>query len=270
MARRKKHIVMCADDFGMNEHVNRAVLELAAARRLSATSCLTQGAAWPSGAGRLRALDIDVGLHINFTEALDSDNHFHRPLSRLMLNAWLRHLDVAMLVRTIERQCDAFEQHMLREPDFFDGHQHVHQFPQIRDALVEVLVRRYDCDDVWVRSTAMRHASLKSGLQLKARLIALLGSAALCRRLRHAGFPFNADFAGVYDFTGGAARFARNMDGWLTAVEDGALIMCHPAQASDPHDTLGEQRVAEYGFLKGEAFGALLRRHDCRVIRMQT
>ena len=270
MGRKKKHIVMCADDFGLNEHVNGAVLELAAARRLSATSCLTQAAAWPSGAGRLRALNIDVGLHINFTEALDSGTHFHRPLSHLMFKAWMRQLDVAMLVRAIERQCDLFEQYMLREPDFFDGHQHVHQFPQIRDALMEVLVRRYDCDDVWVRSTAMQHASVTRGLQLKARLIGWLGSAALRRRLRHAGIPFNADFAGVYDFTGGSARFAQNMDGWLDAVEEGAVIMCHPAQAGDPKDVLGAQRVAEYGFLRGEAFGMLLQRHDCRIIRMQT
>lgn len=270
MARKKKQITLCADDFGLNENINLAVCELAAAHRISATSCLTQAGAWPSGAQRLRSLDIDIGLHINLTEKLGPDNDFHRPLSRLIMNAWLRQLDPAVLARSIEHQCDLFEQHAKRTPDFFDGHQHVHQFPQIRDALMEVLIRRYDCDDFWVRSTAMRNASLARGLQWKARLIALLGSSALRRRLQRIDFPYNEDFAGVYALTGGSARFERNMQAWLAAAGERIVIMCHPADGIDPTDVIGAQRAAEFAFLKSDAFADLLATHYCRLVRYPT
>ncbi len=270
MARKKKQVVLCADDFGLNENINRAVFQLAAEQRISATSCLTQAAAWAMGAQRLRSLDIDIGLHINLTEKLGPDNDFHRPLSRLIVNAWLRQLDPAILVRSIERQCDLFEQHMKRTPDFFDGHQHVHQFPQIRDALMDVLIRRYDCDDFWVRSTAMRNASLARGLQWKARLIALLGSSALRRRLQRIDFPYNEDFAGVYALTGGSARFERHMQAWLAGAAERIVIMCHPADGVDPADAIGAQRTAEFAFLKSDAFAHMLATHASRLVRHPT
>jgi len=270
MARKKKQVILCADDFGLNDNINRAVCQLATERRISATSCLTQTGAWADGAQRLHGLDIDIGLHINFTEKLGSDNVFHRPLSALIMRAWLRQLDPTALVHSIERQCDLFEQHMKREPDFFDGHQHVHQFPQIRDALMEVLIRRYDCDDFWVRSTAMRHTSLTRGLQLKARLIALLGSSALRRRLQRIDFPCNDDFAGVYALTGGSARFEQHMQGWLADAGERIVIMCHPADGVDAADAIGAQRAAEFAFLKSEAFVRLLVANYCRLVRYPT
>ncbi len=270
MARKKKQIILCADDFGLNENINRAVCQLAAEQRISATSCLTQAGTWATGAQRLRGLDIDIGLHINFTEKLGPDNDFYLPLPRLIANAWLRQLDSAVLVRSIERQCDLFEQHMKRTPDFFDGHQHVHQFPQIRDALMDVLIRRYDCDDFWVRSTAMRNASPARGLQWKARLIALLGSSALRRRLQRIDFPYNDDFAGVYALAGGSARFERHMQAWLAGAAERIVIMCHPADGVDPADAIGVQRTAEFAFLKSDAFAHLLATHASRLVRHPT
>ena len=270
MAHKKKQITLCVDDFGLNEYVNQAVFQLAAAHRISATSCLTQADAWAAGARQLRGLDIDIGLHINFTEPLGQESHFHQPLSRLMMSAWLRRLKPAILVRSIERQCDLFEKHMKREPDFFDGHQHVHQFPQIRDALMDVLMRRYDCDDFWVRSTAMRNASLARGLQWKARLIALLGSSALRRRLQRIDFPYNDDFAGIYALAGGSARFEQHMREWLAGAGERIVIMCHPADGVDPKDSIGEQRAAEFAFLKSDAFGQLLNAQFSRLARYPT
>ena len=46
-------IILCADDYALTEGVSRAIGELAAARRLSATSVLVTSAHWPAGAPRL-------------------------------------------------------------------------------------------------------------------------------------------------------------------------------------------------------------------------
>ena len=46
-------IILCADDYALTEGVSRAIGELAAAQRLSATSVLVTSAHWPAAAPRL-------------------------------------------------------------------------------------------------------------------------------------------------------------------------------------------------------------------------
>ncbi|MFX7605201.1 ChbG/HpnK family deacetylase, partial [Acinetobacter baumannii] len=61
-----------------------------------------------------------------------------------LIGASLAHrLDASALRDEIATQCALFEDATGRAPDYVDGHQHVHQLPQIREALVEVLVARY-------------------------------------------------------------------------------------------------------------------------------
>ena len=68
--KRPRHLVVCADDYGLSPGVNRAILGLAEAGRISATSCMTTGPGWPASAAALRTLDgrIGIGLHLNLTE----------------------------------------------------------------------------------------------------------------------------------------------------------------------------------------------------------
>ena len=51
-----KVLNLCADDYGASHGICDAVLELAAGARLSATSVLTGGTAWPARAAELAAL----------------------------------------------------------------------------------------------------------------------------------------------------------------------------------------------------------------------
>jgi chitin disaccharide deacetylase len=54
-----------------------------------------------------------------------------------------------MVESEISSQVQAFIAAFGRLPDFVDGHQHVHLFPQIRDALLSVV--KNVASDVWVR-----------------------------------------------------------------------------------------------------------------------
>jgi len=47
-------IILCADDYALTEGISRAIGELAAAKRLSATSVLVTSARWPAGAMRTK------------------------------------------------------------------------------------------------------------------------------------------------------------------------------------------------------------------------
>jgi predicted glycoside hydrolase/deacetylase ChbG (UPF0249 family) len=250
----RKRIVICADDFGMNSAVDDAIFQLGGMGRLNAASCLTQGPSFSDGAVALRQSALSCGVHLNFTERMSDDDGIYLPIGRLIRQAWLRRLDPAAVRAQIVAQLDRFEEHMLRAPDFVDGHQHVHQFPVIREALLQILAQRYGARRPWLRSTV---AASLSGMpwttRYKAHLIAALGAHRLRRMARAGAYTQNRRFLGVYDFKGGAASYAPLMQQWLGLVRSQDLIMCHPATRAVPGDALGEQRRAEYELLSGQA-----------------
>ncbi|MGC4059683.1 MAG: ChbG/HpnK family deacetylase [Aquabacterium sp.] len=284
-----RHLVVCVDDFGLHDGVNQAVVELLALRRISAVSCLVDGPAWRRGVQALRQAIgtpdqavADVGLHLNFTETLDEATQsadIVLPLGALIKGCYLRRFDVARLARQIERQWDAFEAAWGRPPDFIDGHQHVHQLPQIRDALLQVLARRTQRGGAkpWVRqcrSPGWRAVLAGIGVvdTLKAAVIAALGARVIGRGVARLGLPHSQRLLGVYPFDANAEGYVRRWQAWLQLVRpSGDLIMCHPAapmaQAPEWPDVIGPSRHMEHAVLGSEAFGEMLRVQGIAVRR---
>ena len=264
-----KTVLVCADDFGLHCAVDAAIVELAAHERLSAAGCLVDGPSFAEGAAALGASGLQCGLHLNFTEALGGEGVF-MPLGRLIKACWARRLDPAAVSRQIATQLDRYEMVMGRAPDYIDGHQHVHQFPQIREALLGELDRRYPAGGPrpWLRSTrAGSQAGMALRLRLKAAIIALLGARRHgCLARRH-GYELNRALLGVYDFTGGAGGYACLLRAWLGAVHDGDLIMCHPAAGAVPGDPLGSQRRAEFDVWMSDEVGEWLQQLQLQISR---
>lgn len=261
-------IVFCADDFGLSRQINDGIIRLAEAGRLSAVSCMTRAAFFRHEAGKLADLPVDRGLHLNLTERL-AGTGFHQPLHRLIGGAWARRLPVALVADEVERQLDAFEAACGSPPDYVDGHQHVHQFPLIRDCLIAALQRRYGPHRPWVRSTwpAQPVVPIDWASALKARLIGYLGARLLRELARGAGYAMNTRLLGVYGLAGGERRYARLLNAWLACAATGDLLMCHPASSAEPGDPLGEQRWAEYRVLSDHRLPAMLARYRLLVGR---
>jgi predicted glycoside hydrolase/deacetylase ChbG (UPF0249 family) len=240
------------DDFGMHDGVDAAVVGLAALSRLSAFGCLVDGPSFAPAAAqarRLQASGVAVGLHLDFTEGYASAS---MSLRALIVRAYLRRLSAAHLRREVNRQLDAFEDALGAPPDFVDGHQHVHQLPQVRDALLAALLARYPGRLPWLRSTR-RPARLVDD-RFKAGVIERLGHAALAERARAEGFAMNEHLLGVYDFVeppGGYEALARR---WLAASVDGDLWMCHPSAPTTAPDSLLPARLREYRWLTSRGF----------------
>lgn len=255
---RMQQVTMCADDFGMSEAVNDGILQLAHEGKLQATSCLVQGPVFGRHAARLQQTRLQCGLHLNFTEPFPSAG-IVLPLRRLVLASWARQLPAAAVHREIVQQLDVFEGSLGRMPDYIDGHQHVHQFPVIREALLDELVRRYPSGKrPWLRSTLPpRLTRLPQTTRFKAAAIAGLGGRRLVRLAQQAGFITNRRFLGVYDFAGGERTYAALLRQWLQTAQPGDLIMCHPAARVDSHDAMGEQRHAEFTVLAARRPGEL-------------
>lgn len=308
-----RRVTLCVDDFGLHAGVNEAVHALLAQRRISAVSCLVDGPQWVSGAGRLLE-DVlvegdghdrlaDVGLHLNFTELLDAQAQTlvpPMPLGKLIRSAYLGGLSRAALVAEVERQWSRFEAVWGGPPDFVDGHQHVHQLPGIRDALLRVMERRLarlgaGARRPWVRvCRGPGWLDARAGLDwadlAKAKVIEALGAASLARRVqRELGLACTRRLLGVSPFDADPARALERWSAWFSLVKDdrladegsasprgsdltgGDLIMCHPAApvpgGLPATDAIAQARLMEFDLLRGESFGMLCRRQNVQIAR---
>lgn len=244
-----RRIAICADDFGAFPGADAGILGLVEAGRLGGVSCQVEGATFPRAAPALRARlgETDAGLHLDLAPGRGG-------LAPLLLRSHARLLDRRAVAARIAAQLDAFER-ALGAPAFVDGHQHVHQLPVVRDALLEALSARYGRPGPLVRNTVPLRAR-----GAKPWVIAALGGRGLRRRLRARGVPHNPDFAGVYGLDP-RAGYAALFRGWLASATDGTLVLCHPGAATgDPGDPIGPARAAELAYLGSEAL-----EEDCRA-----
>lgn len=236
-----RQVALCVDDFGLKPEVNEAVVRLADAGIVTTVGCMSTGPAWAHGASALRGprrSGLDVGLHLNLTDPMPhGENDLVMPLPRLIVMSLLRALPMGRLIRTIEHQLDRFVDAFGELPDFIDGHQHVHQMPQVRLALMTVIDRRARPQSdraallgpwkPWLRRTTAARGLAAPGF--KHRVIESLGATALHRLAAARKLPMNRALLGVYGFDGTDADYRARLKDWLAQAQDGDLLMMHPA-----------------------------------------
>jgi chitin disaccharide deacetylase len=265
-----RHFWLCADDYGIAPGVNAAIRKLIGRGRLNATSVMMVApSCTPSEIEALKkAGKAAVGLHVTLTAPFKpltagftplGQGTFH-PLPATLRLALLRRLDRAALTQEVDAQIAAFTQAFGRPPDFIDGHQHVHLFPQVRDVVLDGARRL--APGAWVRQCV-------SAIPLRGRLTDPKGllidalSRAVRRRAGKLGIKTNPAFAGTYTYRPDA-DFARLFPGFLEGLPDGGLVMCHPGHVDDRLrrlDPLTTVREREYAYLSGDAFPEALKTH---------
>ncbi|HEY9191363.1 MAG TPA: ChbG/HpnK family deacetylase, partial [Methyloversatilis sp.] len=216
-----KALYLTADDYGYTPAVDDAVLGLIDAGRLSGAGCMTRAAGWPAAATRIgpHTSHAGFGLHLDFTEFSPQ----RRGLWPLIAASLARRLDARLLRDEIATQCALFEDGTGRAPDYVDGHQHVHQLPQIRDALIDVLATRYAG-----RLPLIRVSGARPGDGAKPLFIACLGARALAGLAQAAGLHITPRLLGAYGFDGDRAAYRRRLERWIANARAGDAIMCHP------------------------------------------
>ena len=230
-------IILCADDYALSGGVSRGIEELAAARRLSATSALVTLDRWPADAAALRPLrgHLSIGLHFNLTLGRPlgpmpklAPSGASPTLGRLATRALLHALDMSEIKAEIMRQLDRFEADLGFPPDHIDGHQHVQVLPVVRQALLAVIAERYPRRPPLVRVPAsLPRAIFGSGAaRSKAATVALLGLG-FGGSVRTAGLPANDTFAGFSRFDP-SRPYARELQDALREPGRRHIVMCHP------------------------------------------
>ncbi len=271
-----KKIIICADDFAQNESISRGIIELIERQRLSATSCMTNLDNWPKYSLLLKNIkDVDLGVHLNFTHG--------KPLSKPLQNkfqAWptsilsiIKHLLSGKLCQLqieseIELQLNQFEEYAQRTPDFIDGHQHLHHFPIIRTALLNVYMKKYGMlkKKPYIRISSC-NTTFAQPFLIKKKIIEWTGAQALKKQLVKQQLPFNHNFGGIYPFNK-KHRFANLFTKELTSASNNTLLMCHPAyQSNDRLDPIRHYRYQEFKYLIGDDFKQSCIKNNIQITR---
>lgn len=268
----QRRIWLCADDYGLSPGVNRGIRDLIARRRLNATSLMVVGPAVDHDEiEALKAVAAGnpacaIGLHAVMTAPFHPltmpfkplEGSLFPPLAGMLRRSIASKLDGEMIAAEFAAQIAAFRTLMGRAPDYVDGHQHVHIFPQIRTAFLAAVA--HHAPGAWVRQCGRAHGRRPGSP--KALLLDVL-SRKFRRKAAQAGVSFNPGFAGAYDFTR-QPEFGPLMESFLDDLPDGGLVMCHPGFVDDvliSLDPLAGQREREYAYLAGDEFIAMLSRN---------
>lgn len=258
-------LVVCADDYAMSEGVSDGICRLAALGRVTATSAMTLSPRWRADAQRLRDVPqpLDVGLHLDWTSRFALEAGHGLSLRTGLWRTALRLLDPVAVRDAVERQLDAFEAVWKAPPDHVDGHQHVHQMPVIRQALMDALVRRYPQHRPWLRVSA----SPPDLADAKSQVMAAWGARPWVQLAQANGFVVRPWLVGVYNFAAEAGVYERHFARWLAQAPAGAVLMCHPASQMDAFDSIGAARVREFQCLSAPDHPALWARHGVQAVR---
>lgn len=251
-----KEVVLCADDYALNAPVSQGIVALAVLGRLSATSVMSLSPRWAEDVVALRDVRerLDVGVHLDWTSSFAREAGHGNRLGVLATRAALRMYSQKKIQDHMAHQLDLFEQQWQAPPDHIDGHQHIHQLPVFRDALAEVLLRRYGVSGhrPWLRVSHMTQP--------------------LQRWAQRHTWPTVGPLLGAYGFDGSMDDYARHMQGWLASLpaDKPALIACNPAVSAQPDDQLGNTRKREFAYLAGHDFVQHLVDARVRVVRGST
>jgi predicted glycoside hydrolase/deacetylase ChbG (UPF0249 family) len=268
-------IWLCADDYGISPAVSKAIRELVAQGRLNATSVMVAAPSFDrSEANALKMLNagarrVAIGLHVTLTGKFKPMSPGFRPtrhgtflsLAEMMVRGRLGLLSRKRLAVEIATQLEAFVTQFGQTPDFIDGHQHVHLFPQVREALLDVMQKT--APHAWVRQCGGVPTLPISFWDYKTRILDAL-SGRFRKLAAKRDIVTNSAFAGVYDFTADKADFARLFPGFLRDLPPHSVVMCHPGFVDaelERLDPLTTQREREYAYLAGNGFPAVMQTH---------
>ncbi len=249
-----KSIILCADDFGQNDEISSGIIELLSQQRITATSCMTNLPNWPSHGAVLKQISPDaaIGLHFNLTHgqalsaapSISQDRSFFS-LNKLLLRCFARHILIAAVEEEFKAQLESFKNVFGRYPDFIDGHQHVHQFPVIRDAFLNIYQQTFKQQRPYIRQVL----TTEGPYAVKRFIINHTGASTFKQHLRQLSIVHNTSFAGIYDFHP-QSDYPTLFKRFLTSCKDNGLIMCHPALApEDASDKIAHARFKEYRYL---------------------
>lgn len=276
-----KRLIVNADDFGLTQSVNQAIVEGHRRGIISSATLLANGAAFDSAVSLARSCpQLGVGVHLNLTEGfpvsalasvpgpVNHNGHFRRSPVQLVraISAGMVSLDD--IAWELQAQIEKVRAAGI-EITHLDGHKHVHMWPAVFDVVVRLAL---ECGIPAVRCAVARprfpadliranpRAWSKIILQSAIAGVLAVPSVAARRKLRRAGLAAVDRFIGIAEtgFLNAAClkRILRNLPGGASE------LMCHPGYADEQLRNTGtrlmQQREVELDALTRPDVRALL------------
>jgi predicted glycoside hydrolase/deacetylase ChbG (UPF0249 family) len=259
MMQTKRAIIINADDIGMHPAVDAAAMRLTEMGIVSSVSLMALAQPDADAINGFYRYGIDVGLHLDFTSEMAVRRYgTSGSIARTIMQTYSGRFSMDKARAVVGEQLQRFCELTGRLPAFIDGHEHVHQLPVVRDALMHAIGTMDSGYRPFIRDTRPRgwHGA-------KAACIGLLGARALQRQAHAAGCAGNTDFFGVYDLKKDVP-LDRLWQAWLQAMPpSGALVMCHPSLSTVSGTDFF--RMREYRFLSSALFEEMLYQYNTTV-----
>ncbi len=235
-------MIVCADDYGLREDIDQAILQLCSLDKLSAVSCMV--ALKRCDSKTLRPLlehesKVDIGLHLCLTdEGLPLAISMPQPklpaFKQLLLRAVSNGINSADIQRLIASQYELFVAQCGRPPDHIDGHLHAHQLPHVRTVLIDFVAGRPPEHRPYIRNTRMPARVLRRQKLpwMKAMAIGAFGRQ-MQNLLQESGLLTNCGFAGIYDFKNWR-RYQEYLPRFAECLTDkNGMMVVHPGFDED-------------------------------------
>ncbi|MCI0741006.1 MAG: ChbG/HpnK family deacetylase [Gemmataceae bacterium] len=272
-ARRKRKLLIIADDFGIGPATTQGILELARTGVLSGTVLIANSlyARDAAAAWRRAGRPIDLGWHPNLTldapvlsaervpSLVRGDGRF-RPIDSFLRRLFLGRIRKEEVAAELSAQLDRFFDLAGSPPTHVNAHQHVGLFEPVRDALLNTLARLRPAP--YVRRVREPWSMLWRipGARAKRAFLNHFGRRA-ARRQKARGFPGNDWLLGISDPP--CVKNHYFFDEWLLRMPGEIVEMaCHPGREDStllgrdcrPGDGLLQRRVDEFGLLRRSTF----------------
>lgn len=266
-----KTVIVNADDLGLSEGTNAAIMDLVASRAITSASLMANAPAFNDAVSRIRASGrvLPVGLHANFTQfqpvgtgeglqALLDDRGRFRGRRALVL-AWVSgKLRAEALETELRAQLAMLRNHGIR-PTHVDSHQHAHLVWPLAEAMYRVAAER----DLPVRRLRPWTGLARTGRKAKGAFLEALSSR------RHAGAARSNDWlVSVFDADGvpSTGTYRRLLDSCPGPVIE---LMVHPADVDKTHrdaTAISDVSAADLAVLRSPLWKAFQRDSGHRFV----
>ncbi|MCB1179735.1 MAG: ChbG/HpnK family deacetylase [Leptospiraceae bacterium] len=281
-------MILCADDFGLSPSVSVAIIKLLEAKKISAVSCIVNESKSYSFYRNLNNYqnNVDLGLHLVFTQGspvsrnlnlscgfVDKNGYF-LDLKLLYLKCKFRSLNYQLVKNEINSQINMFKDLTGMYPDFIDGHQHIHQFSIIKNALLEVVNNIYDKKRIYLRVGYHPESPLGKIKNIRLNTFGSYIISNLGKKL-YLELDINRIFKnrflfGYYNFKK-VKHFRSIFDYYLTFdLQHNDIIICHPGFIDDvllEKETLVDWRLDNFNFLMSDYFEGLINQNKIKLNR---
>jgi predicted glycoside hydrolase/deacetylase ChbG (UPF0249 family) len=239
-------MIICADDYGLREDIDQAILELCQSRRLSGVSCMV--ALERCGVEALGKLlthqaEVDIGLHLCLADetlprpvdaAPDKSPPYFAAHGTYLRRALAGRIQPREAFQQASQQYGVFLQKCGRRPDFIDGHLHAHQLPGVRDGLIQFVLSLPADQRPYIRNTrGPGWKGWRARLPMfKAAMIGVFGRR-MHADLVAARLRTNEGFTGIYDFREWRC-YPRYFPRFAALLPDpNGLLVVHPGGQED-------------------------------------